>query len=78
VLYFKEAKAEMTSTLGPVPSYTREPKDDKFIACALANGAEVVITVNEDILTLGSLMNVQIVAPQDFVTLLKHRIGGIS
>jgi predicted nucleic acid-binding protein len=59
VLYFREAKAEMTSTLGPVPSYTRYPRDDKLIACALAGGAEVVITVNEDTLALGSLMNVQ-------------------
>jgi len=65
----------MILTLGPLPSYTRDPKDDKFIACALAGRAEVVITVDEDILALGSLMNVQMMTPQDFVTLLKDRVG---
>lgn len=66
-----EAKAEMISPLGPLPSYTRDPKDDKFIACALASGAEVVITGDEDILTLGSLATVQMMAPHEFVALTK-------
>jgi putative PIN family toxin of toxin-antitoxin system len=66
-----EAKAEMISSLGPIPSYTRDPKDDKFIACALAGGAEVVITVDKDILTLGSLMTVQMMTPYEFVALTK-------
>ncbi|MGA9349485.1 MAG: putative toxin-antitoxin system toxin component, PIN family [Anaerolineae bacterium] len=71
-----EAKAEMISPLGPLPSYTRDPKDDKFIACALAGGAEVVITVDKDILDVGSLTTVQMMTPHEFVVLLKGRVEG--
>ena len=28
-------KADILPPLGPVPTYTRDPKDDKFVACAL-------------------------------------------
>jgi putative PIN family toxin of toxin-antitoxin system len=68
-----ESKAEMISSLGPIPSYTRDPKDDKFIACALAGGAEVVVSVDKDILTLGSLMTVQMMTPYEFVALWKDK-----
>jgi putative PIN family toxin of toxin-antitoxin system len=66
-----ELKAEMISSLGSLPSYTRDSKDDKFIACALAGGAEVVITVDEDILTLGSLTTIQMMAPYEFIALMR-------
>jgi putative PIN family toxin of toxin-antitoxin system len=69
-----ESKAEMISPLGSIPSYTRDPKDDKFIACALAGDAEVVISVDKDILTLGSLMTVQMRTPRQVVALLKDRV----
>ena len=68
-----ESKAEMISPLGPIPSYTRDPKDDKFIACALAGDAEVVISVDKDILALDSLMTVQMMTPYELVGLLKDR-----
>jgi putative PIN family toxin of toxin-antitoxin system len=76
-----EPKAEMISSLGPIPSYTRDPKacgersrtNDKLVACALAGGAEVVITVDKDILTLGSLMTVQMMTPREVVGLLKEQ-----
>jgi predicted nucleic acid-binding protein len=71
----------MISSLGPIPSYTRDPKacgehsrtNDKFFACALAAGAEVVITVDKDILTLGALMTVQMMTPREVVRLLNDR-----
>lgn len=66
-----ESKAEMISPLGPIPSYTRDPKDDKFIACALAGDVEAVISVGKDILALGSLMTVQMMTPHEFVMLSK-------
>ncbi len=66
-----ESKAEMISPPGPIPSYTRDPKDDKFIACALASDAEVVISMDKDILTFDSLMTVQMMTPYEFVALMK-------
>jgi putative PIN family toxin of toxin-antitoxin system len=59
-------KAEILPPLGLVPAYTRDPKDDKFVACALAGGANYLITEDKDILILGVMGDVCIVIPYDF------------
>jgi putative PIN family toxin of toxin-antitoxin system len=59
-------KAEILPALGPVRAYTRDPKDDKFVACALAGGANYLITEDRDILLLGRVGDVSIVTPYDF------------
>jgi len=64
-------KAEILLPLGTVPSYTRDPKDDKFIACALAGSAGYVVTVDKDILTLQSVTSVQMMTPYQFVAMFK-------
>ena len=60
-------KAEVLPSLGNVPSYSRDPKDDKFVACALAGGADYVVTEDKDILVLQALGGVRMVTPYDFV-----------
>jgi putative PIN family toxin of toxin-antitoxin system len=65
-------KAEVLPSLEPIPSYTRDPKDDKFIACALAGGAGYVITVDQGLLVLGSLGGVRILTPGEWVTMLRN------
>ena len=62
-----QIKAKILSPLGQVPSYTRDPKDDKFIACAVAGQASYVITEDKDILVLEKLGDLQMVTPYDFV-----------
>lgn len=62
-------KAEVLPPLGAVPSYTRDPKDDKFVACALVGNAGYVITVDKDLLVLGELEGIHLVTPDEFVTL---------
>jgi len=59
--------ATVLPSFGQVPSYTRDPKDDKFVACALAGGAAYLVTVDEDILVLGTVGDVRMVTPYDFV-----------
>jgi predicted nucleic acid-binding protein len=66
-------KAHVLPSLGPIPSYTRDPKDDKFVACALAGDVEYLVTVDQDLLVLGSLAAIQIMTPHEFVTLLRDR-----
>lgn len=61
--------ADTIPALGAVPSYTRDPKDDKFIACALLGDAEYVITVDKDLLTVGAVAGVHMVTPHEFATL---------
>jgi predicted nucleic acid-binding protein len=50
-----------------VLSYSRDPKDDKFVACALAGDADYVVTEDKDILVLEALAGVRLVTPYDFL-----------
>ncbi|MBC7250378.1 MAG: putative toxin-antitoxin system toxin component, PIN family [Anaerolineae bacterium] len=65
-------RVEITPPLSDIPSYTRDPKDDKFIACALAGNAKYVITVDKDILILGTLMDIHMVTPDEFRRIMRH------
>jgi len=60
-------KADILPQLGPVPAYTRDPKDDKFIACALVGDANYLITEDKDMLTLKVVEDVRIMTPYDFL-----------
>ena len=59
--------AEMLPPLGALPSYTRDPKDDKFVGCALAGSASYVITLDRDLLTLRVFGDVRMVTPDEFL-----------
>jgi len=48
----------------------RDPKDDMFIEVALAGHAEVVVTGDEDLLTLKKFETVRFVASREFLDLL--------
>ena len=60
-------KADILPPLGQVPAYTRDLKDDKFVACALVGGANYIISEDKDILVLAVVGDVRIVTPYDFV-----------
>lgn len=60
-------KADILLPLGPVPAYTRDPKDDKFAACALVGDASYLITEDRDMLILAVVGDVRIVTPYDFL-----------
>jgi putative PIN family toxin of toxin-antitoxin system len=62
------ATAEILPALDEVPAYTRDPKDDKFVACAITGQASYIVTLDKDILALGRLGDLQILTPYDFVT----------
>jgi putative PIN family toxin of toxin-antitoxin system len=66
-------KAEILPPLAPVPAYTRDPKDDKFVACALAGGANYLITEDKDVLVLEWVEDVCIMTPYDFVRATPQR-----
>jgi len=65
------AQADHLPALGTFPSYTRDSKDDKFVACALASRAEYILTVDQDLLVLASVGDVRIVTPEGFLALLR-------
>jgi putative PIN family toxin of toxin-antitoxin system len=60
-------KADILPPLGPVPAYTRDPKDDKFVACALVGDADYLITEDKDLLVLQVVGDVRIVTPYGFL-----------
>lgn len=60
-------KADVLPALGPVPAYTRDPKDDEFVACALVGDANYLITEDKDLLVLEAVGDVRIVTPYDFL-----------
>lgn len=60
--------ADILPALGPVPTYTRDPKDDKFVACAIAGEASYVVTEDRDLLVLGTLAGIGMVTPYDLLS----------
>jgi putative PIN family toxin of toxin-antitoxin system len=63
-------KADLMPALGEIPAYSRDPSDDKFVACALAGRAEDVITLDEDLLILGEVGGVRLLPPHKFLARL--------
>ena len=51
----------------------RDPKDCKFLALAMACRAAVLVSSDDDLLTLGSWHGIQIVSPAGFLTLSLSR-----
>jgi predicted nucleic acid-binding protein len=45
---------------------SRDPDDDKFLACALAASAPVVVSGDRDLQTLGSWQGVRVLSPRAF------------
>jgi putative PIN family toxin of toxin-antitoxin system len=66
-------KAEIVAPLGTFPAFTRDPKDDKFVACALIGDAGYLITPDKDILAHKALGNVRMVTPDGFLATLQER-----
>lgn len=61
--------AETIPALGMIPAFGRDPKDDKFIACALTGSARFVITSDKDLLVIGEIGDVKMITPFQFLQL---------
>jgi hypothetical protein len=48
-----------------------DPDDDKFIECAVALKADVIITVDKALKTIGKYMGIKILTPQEFLKTYK-------
>jgi putative PIN family toxin of toxin-antitoxin system len=57
-------------TPGAVP---RDPDDDKIIACAAAAGTEYLVSRDRDLLSLGSYGQTTIIAPEDFLRVVRRQ-----
>ncbi|MFN8657758.1 MAG: putative toxin-antitoxin system toxin component, PIN family [Candidatus Obscuribacterales bacterium] len=50
---------------------SRDPKDDVFLACSIAAGADYLVTGDQDLLSLGEFQGTKIVTAREFLQLLE-------
>lgn len=62
-----ERKAKVYEPLPLGKQRSRDPDDDPLLACALASGAEVIVSKDEDMLALERPFGIQIVTPRQFL-----------
>jgi len=59
-------------TSPPLPERaSRDPDDDKFLACALAAGADCVVSGDRDLLDLSAYEGIVVLSPRDFLDQLQ-------
>lgn len=56
-----------------LPSVCRDPHDDKFLACAVAAGAEYLVTEDQDLLALDTYESTRICQPDEFIAFLESK-----
>lgn len=66
-----ETDAEYTEGALVLSGACRDPKDDKFIACAVEGNADYIVSGDNDLLDLGVYRNIQIVRVWDFLQILE-------
>ena len=67
-------KADILPRIGEVPSYTRDLRDDRFVACALIGNTEYVISVDKDLLNLGTFQDVRVMTSYEFSNRLNSEV----
>jgi len=65
-------KAEVVRGHLHLPGATRDPKDDPIVACAVEGDAAFIVSGDEDLLTLHSYAGIHLVAPREFLEILKN------
>ncbi len=57
----------------PALAVCRDADDDKFIACAVALKADVVVSGDKDLLTLKNYLGIPILNPREFLKRVRHQ-----
>jgi predicted nucleic acid-binding protein len=67
------ANAEVFPALpGPYPAVCRDPNDDYIVASALAGRADLVVTLDDDLLALAEHAGVRFVKPGGALAILRE------
>jgi len=64
------ALSEVVDPPEEVPMISRDPDDDQVIACAVVGSADAIVSGDKDLLSLGRVGGIPIVAPAAFLELL--------
>jgi len=65
------AEYRVIAPLPPLHGVTRDPEDDMIIACAVAAGADYIISRDRDLLDLGGYQDVKIISPKTMMQILR-------
>ena len=70
----------LASIVSAVPEVriVRDPNDDMIVACAIAAGADYVVTRDKDMLSLDHYEGIRFVAPEGFLKILREQKEGTS
>jgi len=66
-LFSKGLNIQFTTKTPKIKVVNSDPDDDKFIECAMALGAEYIITGDKAILSLNQYMGTKILSPYEFI-----------
>jgi len=69
VTLIHEAVEEVVPDPAAISRISRDRSDDAVLACALAASAEVLVTGDDDLLSLRAFHGIQIIQPRDFEAL---------
>jgi putative PIN family toxin of toxin-antitoxin system len=66
------ALSEIVELPEAIPRICRDPDDDRAIACAVAGGADVIVSGDHDLLALGRVGDIPILTAAQFLDLLER------
>ena len=66
-LQWIELKAKVYEPAPLGKGRSRDPNDDRFLACALACGAKIIVSKDKDLLVLQKPFGVEILSPRQFL-----------
>jgi uncharacterized protein len=67
------ALAAVVVTPTDTVTISRDPDDDRLIEAALTSDADVIVTSDQDLLTLGRIGQIQVLTPREFLEWLLPR-----
>lgn len=67
LLALVEREAEFHDALALPKPICDDPDDDKFLACAIASGAKVIVSGDKHLLKVSGFNNIEIIKPRIFV-----------
>ena len=59
----------------PIPSISRDPDDDRVIACAVAGRADVIVSGDNDLLDLEQVGGIPILTAAQFLARLESNLA---
>jgi len=72
-LFAKAHHMLFTAKIPALRLIMEDPGDDKFIACAVALKAKVIVTGDKHLKATGSYMGIKILSPAEFLAFFRHR-----